>query len=165
MVMKRLRQQGFTLLELMIVLGLMAILLGVAVPSYRTFQASQQVRSASAGLLASLNQARSEAVKRAANVTLTAATGGWNNGWLVQAGVSTLGSSVALAGATITGPASPLTYRRDGRTDVVFPPNKTKVIIFTVAPAEADITANRYLCMYLGGKPKVVSKLISGECP
>lgn len=139
-------QQGFTLVEVMVVLVLLAILLGFAIPSYRAFQASQQVRSVSADLLSALNLARSEAVKRAANVTLTPATGGWNNGWVVNINATEVRRYPAPAGVTVTGPGSALTYGRDGRAG--------GAASFIVTPVQTADAAPRYVCISLGGKPK-----------
>ncbi len=57
-------QRGFTLMELMVVLAIVAIALSLAVPSLRDFMRNSRLTSASNDLLAALNLARSEAVKR-----------------------------------------------------------------------------------------------------
>lgn len=143
--------RGFTLFELMITLALLIILLGVAIPSYRVFIANQQVRTVSSNLLSALSLARSEAVKRAAVVTLAPASGSgvgaWNNGWLVSVGGVELRRYPAAAGATIVGPGASLTYGRDGRTS-------GGAAAFTVSPEVSSGATPRYVCVSLGGKPK-----------
>lgn len=74
---------GFTLVELMIVLVLLAILLAVGVPSFRDFILNQRLRATSNDLRIALMAARSEAVKRNRNVEVEAAPGGWNTGWFI----------------------------------------------------------------------------------
>jgi general secretion pathway protein H len=63
-------QAGFTLLELMAVLGLMALLLGLVLPSLLHSWEREKQRAALRGLTASLRTARSEAVTRGLKVRL-----------------------------------------------------------------------------------------------
>jgi type IV fimbrial biogenesis protein FimT len=81
---------GFTLIEMMVAIAIMAILLAIAVPSFREAGLSSELRSFSSDLLASANLARSEAIKRNAPVTLcvsaggtSCGSGGWEQGWIV----------------------------------------------------------------------------------
>lgn len=108
--------RGFTLIELMITLAIFVILITVAVPSFREFVQAQRVKTASFDLFAAITYARSEALKRNGDVTLSAASGGWANGWTVSAGSSTLRTQPALGtSVTVTSSATSLTYGRDGR--------------------------------------------------
>ena len=66
-------QQGFTLIELMITLAISAILLSVAAPAYQSFIGSTALTTATNDLVAALNMARSEALKRDGQVSLRAA--------------------------------------------------------------------------------------------
>jgi type IV fimbrial biogenesis protein FimT len=108
---------GFTLIELMITISIMVILLTVAVPSFREFVQSQRVKTTSFDLFSAITYARSEALKRNGDVTLSAATGGWGNGWSISAGSSTLRTQSAIdSSVAITASATSITYGRDGRT-------------------------------------------------
>jgi len=110
------KQSGFTLIELMVTLSVLVILVTVAVPSFREFVQAQRVKTASFELFAAITYARSEALKRNGDVTLSAATGGWANGWSVIAGDSTLRTQPALGDSVaVTASANSLTYGRDGR--------------------------------------------------
>lgn len=71
-------QSGFTLIELMIVVVLMAILASFALPAFQSFIASSRLTAESNELLAGMNLARSEAVRLQRRVLLcrAAATNG-----------------------------------------------------------------------------------------
>jgi len=74
--------RGFTLLELLVTLSIAAILLAVGVPSYMTFIDNNRVTSQANDLLYGFNMARSEAIKRGAEVRLVSVAGSdWSGGW------------------------------------------------------------------------------------
>jgi type IV fimbrial biogenesis protein FimT len=85
------RQTGFTLTELLVVTAIVAILLGIGVPSYRYVTNSYRMSAEVNGLLGDLQYARAEAIREGLTVTAcvsnsgTACTGGgnWANGWIV----------------------------------------------------------------------------------
>lgn len=87
------RQAGFNLLELMVAVTVMAILLGVGVPSFTAMMRDSQIASESNNLYAALMIARSEAVKRGVRVSVCASAavdtcdedGDWTKGWIVFA--------------------------------------------------------------------------------
>jgi len=86
-------QRGFTLTELMVTLAVAGVLAGVAVPNLRSFIQNSRLSSASNDLLRSFNLARTEAIKRQANVVVCASalpmaaipacSYGPFNGWIV----------------------------------------------------------------------------------
>ena len=71
------RARGFTLIELMVVVTVLALLALLAAPMYQTFVANTQIRSASESIMHGLRLAQAEAVKRNGNVefALEASTG------------------------------------------------------------------------------------------
>ncbi len=84
---RRRRARGFTLLELMATITILAILLGIGIPSLTAFIQNSRVTSQANGLVSSFHLARSEAIKRGAQVRVTALVGGFEAGWCVHLGV------------------------------------------------------------------------------
>lgn len=88
---------GFTLLELMIVLAIGALIMTMAIPSFRDSINNQRLVTATNELVMSLTLAKSEAIKRVSYVTVCkssdgeSCTGGssWNDGWIVFANTGT----------------------------------------------------------------------------
>jgi type IV fimbrial biogenesis protein FimT len=77
-------QRGFTLIELMVGVVLVAILLSTGVPMFRDFILDQRLRATSADINIALMTARSEAVKRNRRVALTPDADGWDAGWTIN---------------------------------------------------------------------------------
>lgn len=84
------RQSGFTLIELMVTLAVLAILLTVAAPSFRETIQNNRITAQANELVTALNLGRNEAVKRGQTVTVCASStgnscvGSWTGGWLVM---------------------------------------------------------------------------------
>jgi type IV fimbrial biogenesis protein FimT len=120
------RGRGFSLIEMLVVIVIMAVLLGLGLPSYRIYLANQKVLSTAEVFMAGLQMARAEAVKlnqrteflltddapTPGNVdTATAGTAGRN--WMVRAlaaGGNTFveGKSGAEGSGAATSAASPI---------------------------------------------------------
>ena len=109
-------ERGFTLIELMVTVSVLAILLAVAAPSFSSFVAGQKVKSASNDLTTALILARSEAIKRNADIVIAPVTAdSWASGWSVTAAGTTLLQQQALFGVSLTKTPSTITYRSSGR--------------------------------------------------
>jgi type IV fimbrial biogenesis protein FimT len=89
------RTRGFTLIELMVTVTVLAILLSIGIPSFSDVIRNNRTAAATNSLVTSLNFARSEALKRGMPVTVCPANDavnptdcdgnstGWDKGWLV----------------------------------------------------------------------------------
>jgi type IV fimbrial biogenesis protein FimT len=142
---------GFTLIELMVTVSIAAILLTLAIPSFTNMILNQNVRAGASDLQTAFFFARSEAIKRAANVSIVPTSGDWKNGWTVQLDDGTVLRSqgplndqlASMAGTTIT-------YQSDGH----IPPPPVGTIIARVN-GNADVTA-RCVVIDLGGRLSLV---------
>lgn len=116
---------GFTLIEMMVVVAIVAILAAMTAPSFNRFVVSSRVISATNDLVAALHLARSEAVTRNASVSLCPGSGDacansddWSGGWQVVAGNSVLRLWDAPGGSlSVSGPAGGIAYGNMGRSD------------------------------------------------
>lgn len=79
------RPHGFTLIELMVTLAIAAILMFLAIPSFVSYQRNTQLTSAANSLLAAINAARGEAMKRGMSAMVVPTNNGsdWTTGWVV----------------------------------------------------------------------------------
>ncbi len=84
--------RGFTLLEAVVVMAMVAVLMAIAVPSYRYVTNANRIAGEVNGLLGDLQFARAEAIKEGQTVTVCVSGNGtscsagvstWQNGWIV----------------------------------------------------------------------------------
>ena len=111
------QQRGFTLIELMFTIVVMAVLLSIGVPSFRDFIRSSRMAEGTNALVGDLNFARSEAIKRNQNTTVVPLGGSWANGWEVRdAGGQALRARQALgASLAVNSATAGVTFRPNGR--------------------------------------------------
>jgi type IV fimbrial biogenesis protein FimT len=82
---------GFTLIEMLITIAIAAILMGIAIPSFRYITNANRIASELNGLLGDLQLARSEAIKEGRTITVCQSNDGascsnstsWEGGWIV----------------------------------------------------------------------------------
>jgi len=145
------RQQGATLMELMVVIAIMAILTVVAVPAYNSFVANSQSQSIATQLAASLRYAYTEAITRGYDIyfcpTVTANTVGcgtsnWRKGWqVVDSNTNAALEMVGTTGSGSTGSGSLII----SSTTISASPAITEIIMHnngfnTAAPTSGTIT-------------------------
>lgn len=115
------RRHGFTMIEMMISISIVAILIALAVPSFKIMLANAQIRTAGQGLLDGMQLARVQAIRLNERVIFTKDT---QSGWtvkvesaplvIVQSRVFTEGSSAALVTVTPSA-ATQMTFDGLGR--------------------------------------------------
>jgi len=98
------RSAVFTLVELLVTVVVLSILLGLAVPAFRTFMQNDQQWVQQNNLVLALNAARSEAIKQDVfgGVQVCSSTDGatctgtpWNQGWIVLPSVNSFNPAAA----------------------------------------------------------------------
>jgi type IV fimbrial biogenesis protein FimT len=121
---RRRRQHGLSLFETMIATAVMGTMFATGVPAVAKALNSAQLSSASSGLIASVQAARSEAVTRGQRVVIAArAPGDWASGWrmfvdandngVLDSGETLLRESAALDRQIRVESAFGATYRGD----------------------------------------------------
>lgn len=119
------RNRGFTLIEMLTVVTVMAVLLAVAVPAFDGVRLSTRLNAYATSLVAASQLARSEAIKRNATVTLCASANGttcatdgkWEAGWIVLSGTTLLRAQPSAAAGYLmrdAGGLSSLSYDSTG---------------------------------------------------
>lgn len=150
MVDARASKRGFTLIELMVTMAVLAILIVVAVPNLRMFMMNGRMASQTNELITAFSLARSEAIKRAANVTVCASsdnatcTGTWNQGWIVRdaAGTPIRVQQALSGGSTLSGGTdvvSTITFTSNGRTTIPTAATVTTTTLTLCPPSPAIV--------------------------
>jgi len=145
-------EDGFTLVELVIVVTIIGILAALAAPSVASLIAGQRSSGAATDIYIALATARSEATKRNVDVTLSQKTGGWQNGWEIldpADGSKQLLDHGALVTGAVSGSLASVVYQGSGRVSGSTKPT------FAVTSSLGGSTATKYVCVDLSGRPLV----------
>lgn len=116
-------QWGFTTLELLVVVAIVAIAAALAGPALTLMVRNAMLRSQGMELANALSLARTEAIRLSSNVSVCASTSGaacggdWSDGWIVRSDTDNdvLRVYAKLKGAaSLTGPAGEVTFTPNG---------------------------------------------------
>lgn len=118
--------RGFTLIELMTVLAVLAVLLGLGTASFNRLMETTRLRTLSNDLLNDLRLTRSEAILRGERVVMCAAIAadtcsnlaGWHQGWLLFQDANNNGWRDADEPVLRVRPAAPLGWTMAGNSPV-----------------------------------------------
>ncbi len=175
------RQHGFTLIELMIAIGLTGLLLSMAVPALDIFVSNARQTGAINDFVSSIHQARSVAVTTNQRVTICPSSNGtnceavgWNNGWIVFADPDSdrnvdidetvIAASGALDGLTLQSGefATFLMYRPNGRVMNASLDGSSGAI--TVCDDRGAEHA-KVMIIDLSGRPRLSKTMADGSAP
>jgi type IV fimbrial biogenesis protein FimT len=148
---RRRRFAGFTMVELLVTIAIAAILATVADPSFSGLIASQRAKAAASELFASFLTARSDAILRNANVTVSPLAGGWNQGWqILDPANNVLESHGALASVTIPQTGA-VTFRPSGRVTAA------STSMFVITTTSGSSTNHQCISLNLNGRPYITA--------
>lgn len=78
------RSEGFTLLEMAVVLAVVSIIALIGLPSFQIMVSSNALKATERDLIATLNTARMQALSMRSDIVVSPASGGWGNGWTLE---------------------------------------------------------------------------------
>lgn len=146
-------RSGFTLIELMVTIAVLAIIVSIAAPGISTQLANQRVKSTAATLANALKEAKVESVIRRQEITLS------------YANDSTKGGTITIE----NGGSNPLTtYSYDAKTtikstddEIKFQPNKTVTEMqLTICDNANSVSPQQILVSAIG----VITSKTGGTC-
>ncbi|MBS0391356.1 MAG: GspH/FimT family pseudopilin [Proteobacteria bacterium] len=168
--------RGFTAIELMVTVAILAVLAALAAPSFTSIMERWRVRQAVDGLQSTIYFARSEAIKRSGNVVIeklpnstncTTASGSndWGCGWQVLACSSINASGTCVSPNTLQrfdAPSRLEVTRTSGGASIQL--NRWGLVNGTwigmsIVPQSKSISdaASRGVCVSSGGRIRVIS--------
>jgi prepilin-type N-terminal cleavage/methylation domain-containing protein len=155
--------QGFTLIEMLVVVALLGIFLAIAAPSFAGLIRSNKVQAAADELVTVLQYARSEAITRGVTVTLTADSATtWNAGFNITAAgqiLRRIDAGGLQSGITVSSGAAQASFSATGTTGA------TTSQCFTLCPADQTGQC-RFVGVSVTGRitPPSIDRPLTGEC-
>jgi type IV fimbrial biogenesis protein FimT len=173
------RSDGFTLIEAVVVIAIVAILTALAAPSFKSLIQSNAISSNVNSFLSDMRFARSEAIRRGGSVVMcrsnapestqacdgtTGATNGWLTGWIVfvdlnKDGAHDAGETVLRVQGPIANldsiietnsPTDPYKFKFNATGRL---PGPTTTLKF--GSGNFPVTAQRVVCVKIGGRVNV----------
>ena len=165
------RAAGFTLIELMVTIAVLAIVTAIAVPSMRSLILANRLTAASTELVTSLQLARSEALRRNAPVTVCASADGagcsesaaWDR-WIILGHNNinntdeVIRDTGAQGGVQVSGPATGIRFRATGMLSA-------GATITACLPEDGLSDNQRVITMTMSGGVSTAKNNDGGACP
>jgi type IV fimbrial biogenesis protein FimT len=154
-------QRGMTIVELMVGLTILAIIIGLGVPAFTTMIHNNRVSGATNDLLASLQLARSEAIKRNGTVLIQSKSGttDWGDGHRIGYDLNGDGDLLDTVGGVDEtlrdneGPKSGVSLVNGSRPQIDFTATgeTSAASSFTIDSSERDLVCQRTVAMSISG--------------
>lgn len=163
--------RGFTLVELMVTVSVIAILAAVAVPGMTALINNSRLNGQSEEMLSSLQLARAESIRRNARVTVCPSTDGstcasstaWTQ-WIVRGHDNVNGtddvirSNTASGGVQVSGPAAGIVFKPSGLIDA-------QQVVTVCMPTSNPSLNQRALTVMISGVVSSSKVNGGGACP
>lgn len=155
------RHSGFTIIEAVIALVIVAIAAALAMPEFTKLVSNRQVSSGADDLYAALFYARSEAIAQNRTVSVQAIGGNWSNGWEIPDPSDAFKfllshAQTRLVVTETSSGAAVITYQPSGRL-----PGGIVAPVFTFCDTNSR-ARQRIVSVDLSGLPKIT---VAGDCP
>jgi type IV fimbrial biogenesis protein FimT len=171
--------RGFTLIEVMVTIGIVAILIGLAIPSFKYMIQTNTISSNVNNFLGDMRYARSEAIKRGGNVVMcrsdspeaaspvcaTGSTNTWVTGWMIfhdlngngtwdsgppiEPILRVQGPIIAMDSITATGATNSFVFKSSGRLPL------TSAETFKFGGGNYASAIQRVVCVNIGGYARI----------
>jgi len=121
--MNRTHNKGFTLIEMMVTVAIMAIVATIAAPSFVDMIRNNRVTTAANDVLSAMQLARSEAIRQRRPITVCAGADActdstdWAGGWIVASPDGVIRVWPGRPNMTIACPDTDVTFAPDGRAE------------------------------------------------
>ena len=150
---RRMKQLGFTLIEMMIAVAVAGILVVLALPNYQRMIESNCMTAVANEFIGALQYARSEAAKRASVISINRTGSHWEEGWSVQVGADVIRTQTPSC-------ATAMFRNLDGDATVFYSPRggARKVYRFSVCIDESGETG-RNVSISRTGRPVVSERV------
>lgn len=157
--MPRSNRSGFTLIELMITIAVLAVLAAIALPSFKSTIERRQVIGAAENLQTDLQYARSEAIKQNKNIFFQFDTDAWCYG--IDDTSSDCDCSASPADCTVSGRLN--VTSSDNYKDVVFQANNFSNDFIVINPRQGMVSDDGQFIFTIGEQSKSVSVNLVGR--
>lgn len=171
-------QAGMTLIELMITVAIVALLVGISLPSFAHLGSSQKMSTTTHTVMASFNQARMRAISMGRQVVLCPSSDGstcrgdssWEGGWIIYDDLNRnrkLDPSETVSASIGALPAGLIASTSAARPQLMFKPDGGawgNPLTLTICDEKNSDTEGRAVIVNNGGRART-APAAPGACP